>query len=201
MVVAEAMQMRQFEIIGFTDPRKPEGSLLLGHFPVLGDDTIIDNYDPGTVQLANGLGGASSTRNRRALFETYKARGYGFVSVVHDRAYVSSSATLDEGAQVFAHATVQCGARIGENSIINTAASIDHDCTVGRHCHIAPGCTLSGSVEVGEGSHVGTGATIIQGIKIGAHALIGAGAVVIRDVADGETVVGNPARVLRKPTP
>jgi len=201
VVVAEAMQMRHLEIIGFTDPQKPEGSLLLGHIPVLGDDSVIENYAPDTVQLANGLGGASATRARQALYESYKARGYGFVSVIHDRAYLSPSATLDEGAQVFAHATIQCGASIGENTIINTAASVDHDCTIGRHCHIAPGCTLSGSVDVGEGSHIGTGATIAQGIRIGNGALVGAGAVVIRDVADGETVVGNPARVIRKQTP
>lgn len=200
MVLAEMIQKRQFEIIGFSDPNKPEGSLVLGEFPILGDDSIINNYDPCSVQLVNGLGSVSSTRARQALYEAFKARGYGFVSIVHHRANVSHSAVLDEGAQVFANATIQYGARVGENTIINVGVSVDHDCTIDRHCHIAPGCTLSGSVDVGEGTHIGTGATVIQGIRIGAGALVGAGAVVIHDVADGETVVGNPARVIRKQT-
>jgi acetyltransferase-like isoleucine patch superfamily enzyme len=41
---------------------------------------------------------------------------------------------------------------------------------------------------------VGTGAIILPGVTIGAGATVGAGAVVTKDVADGETVVGNPAR-------
>ena len=40
---------------------------------------------------------------------------------------------------------------------------------------------------------VGTGAVILPGVTIGAGATVGAGAVVTKDVADGETVVGNPA--------
>ncbi len=43
---------------------------------------------------------------------------------------------------------------------------------------------------------VGTGAVILPGVTIGAGAIVGAGAVVTKDVADGETVVGNPARPL-----
>ncbi len=49
---------------------------------------------------------------------------------------------------------------------------------------------------VGRGASIGSGAVILCGIRIGAEALIGAGAVVTRDVADGEVVVGVPARPL-----
>ena len=35
------------------------------------------------------------------------------------------------------------------------------------------------------------------GVRLGAHSVVGAGAVVTRDVAAGDVVVGNPARVLR----
>ena len=45
---------------------------------------------------------------------------------------------------------------------------------------------------------IGTGAIILPGVTIGEGALVGAGAVVTRDVPDAVTVVGNPARVLRK---
>jgi len=37
----------------------------------------------------------------------------------------------------------------------------------------------------------------LNNIKIGAGAIIGAGAVVLHDVLPGQTVVGNPARVIK----
>lgn len=45
---------------------------------------------------------------------------------------------------------------------------------------------------------VGTGAVILPGLTIGVEAIVGAGAVVTEDVPDGATVVGNPARLLRR---
>ncbi len=47
---------------------------------------------------------------------------------------------------------------------------------------------------------IGTGAVILPGVTIGEGAVVGAGAVVTKDVGDGVTVVGNPARVLRRGT-
>jgi len=51
---------------------------------------------------------------------------------------------------------------------------------------------------VGAGASLGSGVVILGGITIGMHAVIGAGAVVTRDVDPHATVVGNPARVLRR---
>jgi acetyltransferase-like isoleucine patch superfamily enzyme len=54
------------------------------------------------------------------------------------------------------------------------------------------------STYVEQGASLGSGAVILGGVRIGRRALVGAGAVVTRDVGAGETVVGNPARVLAK---
>ena len=49
---------------------------------------------------------------------------------------------------------------------------------------------------VGRGASIGAGAVILPGISIGEKAMIGAGAVVTRDVPAGQTVAGNPARIV-----
>jgi acetyltransferase-like isoleucine patch superfamily enzyme len=48
---------------------------------------------------------------------------------------------------------------------------------------------------VERGASLGSGVTVLGGLRIGEGALVGAGAVVTRDVAPGEIVLGNPARV------
>lgn len=53
-------------------------------------------------------------------------------------------------------------------------------------------------VEIGAGVWIGYGAMICPGIKIGDGAVVAMGAVVTNDVASGEVVGGNPARVIAK---
>jgi UDP-2-acetamido-3-amino-2,3-dideoxy-glucuronate N-acetyltransferase len=52
---------------------------------------------------------------------------------------------------------------------------------------------------VGRRASVGSGAVILGGVTIGDGALVGAGAVVTHDVEPRAVVVGNPARVHRRP--
>ena len=68
----------------------------------------------------------------------------------------------------------------------------------GDWTHIAPNVTLGGQVKVGRGVLVGAGAVVLPNIHIGDYAVIGAGAVVTKDVPTKKTVVGVPARSIKK---
>ena len=49
---------------------------------------------------------------------------------------------------------------------------------------------------IGEGAHIGLSSCIREDTKIGPYAIVGMRAVVLNDVAEGDIVVGNPARVI-----
>jgi acetyltransferase-like isoleucine patch superfamily enzyme len=51
---------------------------------------------------------------------------------------------------------------------------------------------------VGRGAWISPSASICNKLSVGAGVFVGMAAVVTRDVADGETVVGSPARPLEK---
>jgi UDP-perosamine 4-acetyltransferase len=119
------------------------------------------------------------------------------INAIHPSATVSPSAVLGKNIVVAARATICTEAKIGDSVIANTGCVIDHECEVGESSHICPGALLAGRVRVGAGAFIGIGATILPCLSVGSHAIIGAGATVIRDVADGATVVGTPARVIK----
>jgi len=205
----EALLLQGRKVLGYTSlDHEGANALSLNR---LGDDRVIADYDPetidlvnATIDLVNAIGSIKSTLIRRRLFEQFQIKGYRFATVVHPTAVVAADARLLEGVQVMAGAVVQPGTTLGENSIVNTGALIDHDCEIGAHVHIAPGAVLSGGVRVAHGAHIGTGAVVIQGIVIGAiqgivigaNSMIGAGAVIVKDVPSDVTVVGVPGRII-----
>jgi serine O-acetyltransferase len=74
---------------------------------------------------------------------------------------------------------------------------------IGSQCSLIGGITLGMRNTwqfpvLGDNVFVGAGARILGGITVGDNAVIGANAVVIQDIAPGDTVVGIPARPVRR---
>jgi UDP-perosamine 4-acetyltransferase len=195
-VLISTLLLQRRTILGFVDPKESIPTVL--GVARLGGDEHVLLQDPSRIRLVNGVGSIGSTDLRRAVYDRFREKGYLFEQVIHPSAEIASGVDGGDGLQVMARVVIQPGTRLGENVIINTGALVDHDCRIEAHVHIAPGVTLSGSVHIGSGAHVGTGATIIQGIEVGERSLVGAGAVVIRNVPAGMTVVGVPARPVKK---
>jgi UDP-perosamine 4-acetyltransferase len=193
-VLLDALALSGATVIGLVDANASLASCDVMGFPILGNDEVLREHGPGSVELVNAIGSVGSMRLRKSVYEKLRGLGHVFVSVLHPRATVSRHALMAAGVQIMAGAVVQPGARVGEDTIVNTGATVDHDCVIGTHVHIAPGVTLSGNVSVGEETHVGAGATVIQGVRIGARCTVAAGAVVLDDVRDGVSVAGVPAR-------
>jgi UDP-3-O-[3-hydroxymyristoyl] glucosamine N-acyltransferase len=87
---------------------------------------------------------------------------------------------------------------IGAGTKIDNLVHVAHGVKIGRNCLIVAGAVIGGSCEIGDNVYIGIGAMIKNKIRIGNNAVIGMGAVVLKDVAEGETVVGNPAKPLIK---
>lgn len=115
-------------------------------------------------------------------------------NVIHPSASISQKATLGQGIFIARNVAINPLAVIGDFCILNTGCIVEHECIIGNAVHIAPGAVLAGNVSVGERTFIGANAVIKQGVTIGKEVLIGAGSVVLWDVADGEIMVGNPAK-------
>jgi len=76
---------------------------------------------------------------------------------------------------------------------------------VGAGVHIGPECTImhnttlqhARTTRIERGAVLGTGCVVLANRRVGAGAFCGANSVVTRDVADGDVVVGAPARSTR----
>lgn len=195
-VVADALLAAGQLVLGFVDNDPTRQGQIVCGMPVLGNDTILTDFETTNVLLANGIGGTRGEGLRAAVQRRLEGAGWHFVAVRHPSAFVSPFAQLGQGVQLMAHSVVQPGARLGEGCIVNSSAVVEHDVQLGPYVHVASNATLCGGVSVGAGSHVGAAAVIRQGVRLGDATVVGAGAVVVNDFPGGGTLVGVPSRPL-----
>ena len=138
-------------------------------------------------------------------------------AVVTDSVIVDSTigdfALVGPWAHVRGGTDVGTAARVGNFVELKTAAlapgvkaahlAYVGDATIGERSNIGAGtitCNYDGvkknRTTIGKDVFVGSNSSLVAPLEIGDGAATGAGAVVIRNVAPGERVVGNPARVL-----
>lgn len=198
-VVIDAMRCGAYEIEGILESSCDKVGTMVCGIPVVGTDQDLTHFFAQGVQdavIAIGHMGDGSIRRR--LAQQLRSIGYHLPTIIHPQAIVSPFARIGDGTVVFAGAVVNACAQIGEICIINTAAVVEHDAVVKDGVHMAPRALLSGGAVVGEDTMIGMGSCVLQGRSVGKHCIIGAGSVVIHDVNDGETVVGVPARCIKR---
>jgi acetyltransferase EpsM len=186
-----------WDVVGFVDSnreltgRRVDGVRVLGEPGDLG--RIRDELDTNAAIVAVGNNG-----DRRALADRLDALGFELINAIHPSANLARNVSLGSNTVIAAGALVCAHCQIGDSAILNTGSIVDHESLIGTATHICPGARLAGRVTVESGAFVGIGATVIQHIRVGYEAVVGAGAVVTHDVAPMSTVVGVPAREIKR---
>ncbi len=105
------------------------------------------------------------------------------------------------GGHVPYTARIGAGTRFGCGAL---GVVLHPDAVVGMNCNIGQNVTIGGRgtfeqvPAIGNNVEIGAGAKVLGPVKIGDNAKVGANAVVIHDVPANSTVVGIPAKVVRK---
>ncbi|HCJ37873.1 MAG TPA: hypothetical protein DHV37_06050 [Erysipelotrichaceae bacterium] len=153
----------------------------------------ISNYDNYSYFVCVG-----DICDRKRIFEYLNSMNLNIINVVSEHAYVSPDAKIGKGNYIAPGAKILADVEIGDNNYIGTSAIIEHGSRIGNNCRIASGAILNGEAIVGNEVFFGSNAMCIECLNIGVGSTVGGGAVVINDVPDNVTVVGNPARIIKK---
>jgi acetyltransferase-like isoleucine patch superfamily enzyme len=124
-----------------------------------------------------------------------------FYPDVHLETQGSASITLGDGVVISrgVHLVAMSDITIGDGSMVGEYASIrdaNHQRCEGVALRDAG--HISKPIVVGREVWIGRGVVILSGVSIGDHATVGANAVVTHHVSEGSTVVGVPAKPIRR---
>lgn len=187
----------EYTIGGLIDLENPQrvGVIINGHEIIGLMSNIAEKVDPKGARVIVAYG---KNKEKEAVVEQLERLGYKFATIVSSAAYVSDFVEIGEGSIVNQNATIMPNAQIGRHVIIHSGDVIEHDANIGDYANIAPGVNFGGRVTIGKGAYVYLGANLVPDVVVGDYAIVGAGTLVRENVEANTTVIGVPARVLRR---
>ncbi|EKE04080.1 MAG: acetyltransferase (the isoleucine patch superfamily) [uncultured bacterium] len=186
----------EWQIIGFLDDQKEEqGKVFLGH-PVLGGKELIPELikNKNIYFINNCYDEAHKFRDRADLLDHYICKVPNLIHPSIDMRYVKigKGCILPEGC------VVGGGTEIGNYVTVRLKSLISHDVKIEDYSFIGPGVTIGGCAVLKEDCFIGAGTTVLHHKIVGEKSKVGAGAVVTQNISDGITVVGVPAKKIKR---
>lgn len=180
---------------GFIDDNEVLWNTAAGGYPVLGGCEYLGKQrkDLWTVVAVGNSKAREKVIRKLELFEHIH-----YATLVDPSVVMSEEVSIGEGSIICAGAIITTNIRIGNHCIINLDCTIGHDAVLSEFVTLYPSVNVSGNVKIQKNTEIGTGSAIIQGIKIGSNTIVGANSTVINDIEDEVTVVGSPAKVIKK---
>ncbi|MDR1376559.1 MAG: NeuD/PglB/VioB family sugar acetyltransferase [Synergistaceae bacterium] len=184
----------RWNFLGFVDDGKPSGTQI-GGSKILGDMSLLTTA-ASPVAVLMGLADPAA---KASLYAKLSLNPWvTFPVLVHPLAHVEESASLGAGTIISPYCSVSVDTALGLCSFLNVGSQIGHDSVLGDFGSVMPHVDISGNVTVGARTLIGAGARILQGLTIGSDVTVGIGSVVLKNVPGHCTVIGYPARVVKK---
>lgn len=185
----------EFVIKGFIDENPKALDSYRGYPPIL---KKVSEYEPEENDVF--ICAIGSVKPKKKCCEIILNKGGQFISLISNRAYVSSYNTkIGKGCIICPDSRVHCDVTIGDFVTLQPNAVLGHDVKVGNWCHINDYADCGGATHIGDEVTIHTHSFILPGFKVEKGATIGAGSIVVRNVKEEVVMFGNPARPLPLP--
>lgn len=184
-----------WNIVGFFDDGYKKGDVING-VTVLGTTKDLNAWNKRiSVVLAIG-----NPIIKKKIINNINNQYVDYPTIIHPSVLVGdiNYVKIGKGCIICANNIITTNIEIKDFVILNLACTVGHDTIIGNYASFMPTCNISGEVIINDSVYCGTGVKIINQIEIGGNSIIGAGAVVTTSQPDNCTIVGIPAKVIKR---
>ncbi|SDG80521.1 sugar O-acyltransferase, sialic acid O-acetyltransferase NeuD family [Dyadobacter soli] len=183
----------EHEVVAFTVNRQYIEHDKFHGLPVVAFEDVENLFPPSEYKFFAPMTGRNMNRNREAIYNHAKAKGYQFIS------YISSRATLfdnqiGENCFILEDNTIQPFTTIGNNVVLWSGNHIGHHGQIKDHVFFTSHVVLSGHCVVESYSFFGVNSTIRDYMTIAQGTLVGMASAIMKETEEWGVYVGNPAK-------
>lgn len=184
-----------WNIVGFFDDGYKKGDIING-VPILGTTKDLNKWDK-EISIVVAIGNPII---KKKIIHNINNKYVSYPTIIHPSVLIGDTnyVKIGKGCIICANNIITTNIEIRDFVILNLACTIGHDTTIGNYAAFMPTCNISGEVIINDSVYCGTGVKIINQIEIGENSIVGAGAVVTSSQPDNCTIVGVPAKVIKR---
>jgi sugar O-acyltransferase (sialic acid O-acetyltransferase NeuD family) len=147
------------------------GPEVLGSF-----EQCLGRFTADECAIALAVGYRWMVRRRELLAKVSEA-GFATPTLVHPRAVVAPTATVERATFVMAGAIIDSAAVVGEQCVLWPGVIVNHDAQIGANTFLAPGAVICGAARIGSDCFIGAGAVVTDHVTLPDGSFVKAGAV------------------------
>ncbi len=121
-----------------------------------------------------------------------------FLTIIHPTANISDISKIGYGVTIHSLVNIGPNTTIKDHVHIFSQASVGHDTFLNEFSYLAGKSSIGANVKVGTGCFFGINSSVKENLIIKDWSVIGMGSVVLKNVDSNTTVVGNPAKKIKK---
>ena len=181
-----------FVIKGFLDDTPSVLDGLDGYPPIVDS---VEHYKPTDDDVF--ICALGDTHWKRHYSEIILNKGGKFINLIHKNVFIGINTIIGKGCIISKEVGISCDIKIGDFVTFQRLVTLGHDVRVGNYCNFGTMCFMGGGASIGEESTMHTSSIILPHKHVGDKCIIGAGSVVIKNIKNGNTVYGNPCKILK----
>lgn len=183
----------EYEVSGFsvTHEFMPTSEKFCG-LPVVDFNLVEKIFSPVEYYFFAPMSASKMNKNREAIYNLIKLKGYQLISYISNNATVLTS-SIGENCFILEDNTIQPFVNIGNNAVIWSGNHIGHHSLIANNVTITSHVVISGHCEIGNNCFLGVNSTISNGVKLAEGTLVSLATVIESNTSAWSIYKGYPA--------
>jgi sugar O-acyltransferase (sialic acid O-acetyltransferase NeuD family) len=184
----------EHEVVAFSVNREYIQEESFRGLPLVAFEDVENIFPPSDYSFFAPMTGRNMNRNREAVYNQVKAKGYQFISYISSHATILDRKVIGENCFILEDNTIQPFTTVGNNVVMWSGNHIGHHGQIKDHVFFTSHVVMSGHCVIESYSFFGVNSTIRDYMTIAQGTLVGMASAVTKDTEEWGIYIGNPAK-------